>query len=133
MNRERSVLRVRMSPADVHYGEDLVGSGRMMALFGDVATELCILHDGDEGLFRSYETVEFLAPVHAGDFLVVSGEILDVGRSSRRMKFEAVKVVCPRPDISKSAADVLEEPILVARAVGTCVVPPDRQRKVMSA
>ena len=63
----RSVLRLRMSSHDAHYGGDLVDGARMLGLFGDVATELCILHDGDEGLFRAYDSVEFLAPVHAGD------------------------------------------------------------------
>ena len=42
---------------------NLVDGARMLALFGDVATELLIRHDGDEGLFRAYDAVEFLAPV----------------------------------------------------------------------
>ena len=51
------------------------------ALFGDVATELCIRHDGDEGLFRAYDSVEFLAPVYAGDFIEAEGEIVSVGNT----------------------------------------------------
>ena len=31
----------------------------MLGLFGDVATELLIRNDGDEGLFVAYDNVEF--------------------------------------------------------------------------
>lgn len=125
----KSVIRLRMSAHDAHYGGGLVDGARMLALFGDVATELLILHDGDEGLFKAYDMVEFLAPVYAGDFIEASGEITETGNSSRKMVFEARKVIVPRPDISDSACDVLEEPIVVCRASGTCVVPKDKQRK----
>ena len=100
----------------------------MLALFGDVATELCIRHDGDEGLFRAYDSVEFLAPVHAGDFIEAEGEIVQVGKSSRKMRFEARKVIAPRAEVSASSADVLNEPLVVCRASGTCVVPVEKQR-----
>ena len=123
-----SQLRVRMSSHDAHYGGNLVDGARMLSLFGDVATELCILHDGDEGLFRAYDSVEFLAPVHAGDFIEAEGEITEVGKTSRKMRFEARKVIQPLPDISGSAADYLAEPVVVCRATGTCVVPLDKQR-----
>ncbi len=99
-----------------------------MGLFGDVATELLIRRDGDEGLFVAYDMVEFVAPVHAGDYLEASGHITGEGRTSRKMEFEAWKVITPRPDISDSAAEVLAIPVLVARASGTCVVPADKQR-----
>jgi len=125
---EKVTIRLRMSQADAHYGGNLVDGARMLALFGDVATELLVRHDGDEGLFRAYDRIEFLAPVHAGDFVEASGEIVEVGKSSRRMSFEARKVVAPRPDLSDSAADVLAEPVVVCRASGTCVVPADKQR-----
>lgn len=123
----RALLRVRMSQADAHYGGGLVDGARMLALFGDLATELCIRLDGDEGLFRAYESVEFLAPVFAGDFIEADGEIVSVGATSRKMKFEARKVIEPRPALS-SRAEVLETPLIVCRAVGTCVVPRARQR-----
>jgi len=122
------VIRVRMSQADAHYGGNLVDGARMLQLFGDVATELLIRHDGDEGLFRAYDAVEFLAPVHAGEYVEASGEITRVGRTSRAMRFEARKVVVPRPDLSDSAAELLAEPVVVCRATGTCVVPADKQR-----
>ena len=124
----KSIIRLRMSSHDAHYGGNLVDGARMLGLFGDVATELCILQDGDEGLFRAYDSVEFLAPVYGGDFIEAVGEITHVGTTSRKMKFEARKVIVPRPDVNASAADVLAEPVVVCRATGTCVVPKDKQR-----
>jgi 3-aminobutyryl-CoA ammonia-lyase len=122
-------LRLRLSAHDAHYGGGLVDGARVLGLFGDVATELLIRHDGDEGLFRAYDSVEFLAPLHAGDFIEVEGEIVQVGNSSRKMKFEARKYVSPRPDLGDSAADLLEQPVVVCRATGTCVTPAGKQRK----
>ncbi len=122
-------IRLRMSQADAHYGGDLVDGARILGLFGDVATELLIRLDGDEGLFRAYEMVEFLAPVYAGDYLEVEGEITHIGNTSRKMSFIAKKVIAKRNDISVSAADFLTEPILVAKAIGTCVTPKDVKRK----
>ena len=127
--KKTSMIRLRMSSQDAHYGGNLVDGAHMLALFGDVATELLIMQDGDEGLFCAYDNVEFLAPVYAGDYIEAVGEITKVGNTSRKMVFEARKVVRPRPDISASAADVLEEPIVVCRASGTCVVPKQCQRK----
>lgn len=124
----KATIRLRMSQADAHYGGSLVDGARMLALFGDVATELLIRHDGDEGLFRAYDAVEFLAPVHAGDYVEATGELARVGATSRAMKFEAWKVIAPRPDLNDSAAELLAEPVLVCRASGTCVVPKDKQR-----
>lgn len=123
------MIRLRMSTADAHYGGNLVDGARMLQLFGDVATELLIRRDGDEGLFRAYDSVEFLAPVYAGDYIEAVGEIYEEGNSSRKMRFEARKVIVPRPDISASACDVLEEPIVVCKATGTCVTPKADQRK----
>ncbi len=122
------MIRLRMSQADAHYGGNLVDGARMLQLFGDVATELLIIQDGDEGLFCAYDNVEFLNPVYAGDYIEAVGEITHVGNSSRKMTFEARKVIKPRPDISDSAADVLADPIVVCRATGTCVVPIKCQR-----
>jgi len=118
-----------MSTHDAHYGGNLVDGARMLALFGDVATELLIRNDGDEGLFRAYDSVDFLAPVYAGDYIEATGEIIEKGNSARKMIFEAKKVIAPRPDISDSACDVLDEPIIVCKASGTCIVPKDKQRR----
>lgn len=124
----KSTIRLRMSAHDAHYGGNLVDGARMLGLFGDVATELLILNDGDEGLFKAYDSIEFFAPVHAGDYIEATGEITEVGNTSRKMTFEAHKVITPRPDLNDSACDVLKEPVLVCRASGTCVVVKDRQR-----
>ena len=124
----KSLIRVRMGAEDAHYGGNLVDGAHMLHLFGDVATELLIMHDGDEGLFCAYDNVEFLAPVFAGDYIEAEGEIVKVGNTSRKMKFEARKVIVPRPDINESACVVLKEPVVVCRASGTCVVPKEKQR-----
>ncbi len=121
-------LRLRMSMHDAHYGGNLVDGARMLGLFGDVATELLIRLDGDEGLFRAYDSVEFLAPVYAGDYIEAEGEVIETGNTSRKMKFEARKVIRAAPQINESAAEVLEPPIVVCRASGTCVTPKAKQR-----
>ena len=121
-------IRVRMSAHDAHYGGNLVDGAKMLELFGDVATELLIRRDGDEGLFCAYDMVEFKAPVYAGDYIEATGEIVSEGNTSRKMIFEARKIITARPDISDSAAEVLAEPVLVCRASGTCVTPKDKQR-----
>ena len=122
--------RLRLSSKDAHYAGNLVDGARILNLFGDVATELTIKFDGDEGLLRAYESVEFLSPVYGGDFLEVTGKITAVGNTSRTMSFEAYKIISSANDPKQdSAADVLSEPILVVKAVGTSVVTKDKQRK----
>jgi 3-aminobutyryl-CoA ammonia-lyase len=109
--------------ADAHYAGGLVEGAFSLGCFGDVATELCIRTDGDEGLFASYSDVQFLAPVRAGDVLEVEARLVRVGRRSRQLAFEA-RVVCRgRPDRGASAAEVLDPPLVVTTAVGTVVVP----------
>ena len=122
------VIRLRMGAEDAHYGGNLVDGAMMLKLFGDVATELLIRRDGDEGLFRAYESVEFLAPVYGGDYMEDKGRIVKEGKTSRTMEFEAWKVIRPLPTISASAAEVLKEPQLVCKAKGTCVTPLENQR-----
>ena len=124
-----AMIRVRMSAKDAHYGGQLINGAYLLSLFGDVATDLAIQCDGDEGLLAGYENVEFLAPLYAGDFVEAIGRITKIGRTSRRIEFEARKVIAARPDISDSAADVLEQPVIVGRAIGTTVVKAERQRK----
>lgn len=128
-----ATLRLRMSSHDGHYAGGLVDGARMLGLFGDVATELLIRLDGDEGLFRAYQSVEFLAPVFSGDYIEVIGKITRVGKTSRDMEFEARKVIQPLPPekggLAVSSAEFLKEPITVCRARGTCVTPSELQRK----
>ena len=124
----KSLIRVRMGTNDAHYAGNLVDGAKMLQLFGDVATELLIRQDGDEGLFVAYDNVEFLAPVYAGDYIEATGEIAKVGNTSRKMVFEAKKVIRPLPEAGETAAEVLAEPIIVCRASGTCVVPKHKKR-----
>ncbi|MGC1215619.1 MAG: hotdog domain-containing protein [Micromonospora sp.] len=107
-----------------HYAGNLVDGAYALGLFGDVATEVCIRTDGDEGLFASYSDVQFRAPMKAGDVLEVVATVSRVGTRSRTIDFVA-RVVCRgRPDTSESAAEVLAEPIVAVTATGTVVVPP---------
>jgi 3-aminobutyryl-CoA ammonia-lyase len=129
----KSTLRVRLSAHDAHYGGQLINGAHLLSLFGDIATELAILCDGDEGLLAGYEQVEFLAPIFAGDFIEATGRIMHVGNTSRRIEFEAYKVITPRLDIGPSAADALDTPVLVGRAIGTTVVKAEMQRKTHMA
>jgi 3-aminobutyryl-CoA ammonia-lyase len=129
----KALIRVRMSTHDAHYGGQLVNGAHLLSLFGDVATELAIMCDGDEGLLVGYESIEFLAPLFAGDYVEAYGRITRIGSTSRRMEFEARKVIAARPEISDSAADVLDVPVIVGRAIGTTVVKAERQRKVQDA
>lgn len=124
-------LRLRMSAHDAHYAGELVDGARILTLFGDVATELLIRLDGDEGLFRAYEVIEFLAPVFAGDYIEATAELLAIGNTSRKIRFEAKKFISNvrGGGAAPSSAEVLPEPLVVARAVGTCVVPQELQRK----
>ena len=122
-------LRVRMNQSDAHYGGNLIDGAKILELFSDVATELLIRNDGGEGLFRAYNNIDFLAPVYAGDYIEAEGEITKIGNTSRKMRFEARKIISLRDDINDSAADLLKEPIIVCKATGTCVVPKEKQRK----
>ncbi len=125
---EEALIRLRMSSHDAHYAGELVDGARMLGLFGDLATELLIRYDGDEGLFRAYDMVEFLAPVRAGDFIEARGRIVHTGATSRKMEFEAWRVISPVPGAGETAADLLHEPVLVCKATGTCVTPRENQR-----
>jgi len=120
-----TVVHRRYVPfSHAHYAGNLVDGAYSLGLFGDVATEACIRTDGDEGLFASYDDVQFLAPVRAGDVLEIQATVEHVGTRSRRMRFEA-RVICRgRPDLGESSAEVLDPPIVVTTATGTIVVPP---------
>jgi 3-aminobutyryl-CoA ammonia-lyase len=106
-----------------HYAGNLVDGAYSLGLFGDVATEVCIRTDGDEGLFASYSDVQFRAPVRAGDLLEITAEVLAVGRRSRTLGFRAVVIGRGRPGSSESAAAILQEPIVATTATGVVVVP----------
>jgi 3-aminobutyryl-CoA ammonia-lyase len=119
-----SVTHRRYVPySHAHYAGNLVDGAYVLGLFGDVATEVCIRTDGDEGLFASYDDVQFKAPLRAGDVVEVTATVTRMGTRSRGLDFVA-RVVCRgRPDLSDSAAEVLGEPVEITRATGTVVVP----------
>ncbi|MEI6229628.1 MAG: hotdog domain-containing protein [Actinomycetes bacterium] len=119
-----SVTHRRYVPySHAHYGGNLVDGAYVLSMFGDVATELLIRTDGDEGLFAAYDQVAFTAPVMGGDVLEATATVTRVGKRSRAIAFEA-RVVCrANPEVSASSATVLDEPLIVASASGTCVVP----------
>ncbi|TDU84239.1 3-aminobutyryl-CoA ammonia-lyase [Kribbella voronezhensis] len=119
-----SVTHRRYIPySHAHYAGNLVDGAYVLGLFGDVATEVCIQADGDEGLFASYSDVQFLQPLRAGDVVETTATITRVGNRSRELSFVA-RVVCRgRADLSESAAEVLAEPLEITRATGVVVVP----------
>lgn len=121
-------IRLRLGQEDAHYGGNLVAGATQLRIVGDLITELAMRHDGDEGLFRAYESIEFLAPLYAGDWIDATGRIVSAGRTSRRCEFEVWKIGAARTDISDSAAEFLDDPILTLKAIGTTVVPAEHQR-----
>jgi 3-aminobutyryl-CoA ammonia-lyase len=125
----RSTLRVRIGQEEAHYGGNLVEGARILKLFGDIITEIAVITDGDEGLFVGYSSIEFTAPVYAGDFIEATGTVVRIGNTSRTVEFEARKVIASRYDLEPSAADVLDEPVVVGRATGTTVIPREHSRK----
>ena len=123
----RVVHRRYVAYSHAHYAGNLVDGAWGLGLFGDVATEMCIRTDGDEGLFASYSDVQFLAPVRAGDVVEVSATLTRVGSRSRELAF--VLMVVARGSAGStaaSAAQILEQPIVATTATGTVVVPGDR-------
>ena len=119
----KAVLKIRVSQA--HYADNLASGAYILELFGDAATELLIRQDGTEGLFRAYEVIDFLAPVRSGDFLEIEAEIIHVGKTSRKIRFEARKIIAAAPTTKDlHAAHLLSQPVIVATAIGTCVVKP---------
>jgi 3-aminobutyryl-CoA ammonia-lyase len=120
----QSVTHRRYVPySHAHYAGNLVDGAYSLGLFGDVATDMCIRTDGDEGLFASYDDVQFRAPVRAGDVLEITARLVRVGTRSRVMEFEVVVVARGTPDAGESAAALLAEPVVATTARGTVVVP----------
>jgi 3-aminobutyryl-CoA ammonia-lyase len=121
----RVVHRRYVPYSHAHYAGNLVDGAYSLGLFGDVATEMCILTDGDEGLFASYSDVQFRAPVRAGDLLEITAELVKVGTRSRVMDFQVL--VVGRGEATEErpgAARILAEPVVATTATGTVVVPP---------
>src|SRR4029450_4381245 len=104
-----ALIRLRLGQEDAHYGGNLVAGATQLRIVGDLITELAMRYDGDEGLFRAYESVDFLAPLYAGDWIEAKGAIVSVGTTSRRCEFEIWKIGSARTDVSESAAEFLDE------------------------
>jgi 3-aminobutyryl-CoA ammonia-lyase len=113
--------------AHAHYAGNLVDGAYALGLFGDVATEVCIRTDGDEGLFAGYSDVVFSAPIRAGDVVEVNASVTRVGNRSRTLELSCVVVCRGRADKGPSAAEVLDPPIVAVTATGTVVVPEPSQ------
>ncbi|HEX2075601.1 MAG TPA: hotdog fold domain-containing protein [Geodermatophilus sp.] len=109
--------------AHAHYGGSLVDGAYTLGLFGDVATEVAIRMDGDEGLLAGYSAVRFLGPVRAGDVLEATAEVVRIGRRSRELRCTARVVARAEPERGPSAACVVDPPQVVVEAVATLVVP----------
>ncbi len=125
----QSITHRRYVPySHAHYAGNLVDGAYTLGLFGDVATDLMIVTDGDEGLFASYSDIQFTAPVRAGDVLEVMATVSRVGRRSRELRFTATVVSRGRPDLGAASAEVLATPELAVSAIGTIVVPPPEGR-----
>ena len=119
-----TVVHRRYVPySHAHYAGNLVDGAYALGLFGDVATEVCIRTDGDEGLFAGYSDIKFLNPVKAGDVLEITAQVSRVGNRSRTIEFNCTVICRGRPDLSESAAEVLDPPIVATIATGTVVVP----------
>jgi 3-aminobutyryl-CoA ammonia-lyase len=126
---EKVTLRVRVSEQDVHYAGGIVNGAWLLSVFGDVATEICVRYDGDEGLLRAYSNIDLLAPIRAGDFIEVEGRLTEVGNTSRKMELLAKKVISLKSNEGQpSAAFMLDEPIVVGTATLVCVVTKEHQR-----
>jgi len=106
-----------------HYAGNLLDGAYSLAAFGDVATELCIRTDGDEGLFASYSDVQFRAPIRAGDCIEIEATLVRVGSRSREMSFEVRVIARGNPGKGGSAADLLDEAVVATTARGVVVVP----------
>lgn len=120
----RVVHRRYVPYSHAHYAGNLVDGAYSLALFGDVATDLCIQTDGDEGLFASYNEVQFRAPVRAGDVVEVTAELVRVGSRSRLIEF-VLSVVArgAATEAHPGAAEELHPALVATTATGTVVVP----------
>jgi 3-aminobutyryl-CoA ammonia-lyase len=120
----RVVHRRYVPYSDAHYAGNLVDGAYSLKLFGDVATEMCIVTDGDEGLFASYSDVQFKEPVRAGDVLEIVCELTKVGTRSRVLELSVLVVARGNPTAEQpGATDLLEPPLVATTATGTVVVP----------
>lgn len=119
-----TMIRVRLSSGDAHYAGQLVNGSHAVELMGDVATELMIMHDGNEGQCIGYDKIAFTSPMYSGDFLEVVGRIIGIEGNKRKVQCRAFKIATNAGLIKQeSAVNVLETPVMTAEAISTYVVP----------
>ena len=119
MNEPDARIRLRLGPTDARYAGGLVAGAKVMEIFGDVETEIALREGGDEGLCAGYDMVDFLAPLHVGDFIDATGRVVERGNTSRKIALELHKVASVGPDGRGGHHD---PPVLAARASVTIVV-----------
>jgi 3-aminobutyryl-CoA ammonia-lyase len=119
MDQPDSRIRLRLGPRDALYAGGLVAGAKAMEIFGDVETEIALREGGDEGLCAGYDMVEFLAPLHVGDFIEATGRVVERGNTSRKIALELHKVASVAADGRGGHHD---PPLLAARASVTIVV-----------
>jgi 3-aminobutyryl-CoA ammonia-lyase len=126
LSRYVSTIETRV---DSHYPDGVVSLGIIVELFGVAGTKLAYMLDGDGGLMRAFSEVEFLGAVYQGDFVRVEARLAGVGNTSRQREYTAWVTARTR-DVGphKTSGEVLDPPLLVARAKGTTVTQLDRQR-----
>ncbi|MEJ0069045.1 MAG: hypothetical protein WDO24_10300 [Pseudomonadota bacterium] len=107
----------------------MVSLGIITELFGMAGGKLSYMLDGDAGFMRVFENLEFIAPVYQGDYVRATVRLLAVGRSSRKRLYEA-HVVARTHGVGTepSHGEILDPPLLVARATGVTVTPQALQR-----
>ena len=119
MNEPDARIRLRLGPNDARYAGGLVAGAKTMEIFGDLETEIALREGGDEGLCAGYDMVEFLAPLHAGDFIDATARVVERGNTSRKIALELHKVASVGADGRGAHHD---PPVLAARASVTIVV-----------
>jgi 3-aminobutyryl-CoA ammonia-lyase len=131
LSRYVSVVELRV---DSHYTDRVVSLGTIVEMFGIAGTKLAYMIDGDGGLMRAFESVEFLAPVYHADYVRCTARLLEVGKTSRKRSYE-LHVTARTHGIgpSPTSGQILDPPILAARAIGYTVTPLDRQRLTPAA
>lgn len=118
-----SVVHRKYVPyGDAHYAGGLVDGSYSLQMFGDLATELCITLDRDEGLFASYQDVQFIAPIYGGDIIEGRATLVAKGRRSRHFEFQCVVSARNSNTGQSSASELLDPPIVAVTARGTVVI-----------
>ena len=130
---QEPLIRVRLGVRDARTESGQVDPARLMELFNGAAANLAIAYRRDEGMLRTYQSVDLIAPVRVGDYLEVRGRVIDVGRKALTIEMVAhVTVRAARSVESPLAGVLVEPPRLVARATGVWLVPEAAESDVVA-